>query len=147
MTLVVRNRNLNGGYSPHSYFDLGSVVDDILQFDPFARRSFSGGDTQVRTLSHKDRHEVFVSAPGLKKSDFDIQLKGSKLIISYEACCAKENTEDCRTFSKSAFSRSYSVSRDTLPEDVKAKYAAGVLKVTISRPESEVPTEHSIKIN
>ena len=142
MTLVVRNPN--AGFVPHSYF--GNIFEDIFQLDPFTRRSFNARDDRVHTQSHEDRHEISIAAPGLKKADFNIQLKGGKLTISYDAC-SEENTDIRRAFSKSAFSRSYNVSRDTNPEDIKAKYSAGILKVTVNRPESEVPAEHSIKIN
>jgi HSP20 family protein len=146
MTLVVRNRNLNGGHIPRSYFDLGSVFDDIFQFDPFTKRSHSVDNGQVKVQSFEDRHEISIAAPGLKKSDFNIQLKADKLTISYDAC-GEEETETPRSFSKTAFSRSWTLSKGMIPEGVKAKYTAGVLKVTVTRPEDEVPTEHSIKIN
>tara|TARA_Y100000310_G_scaffold206297_1_gene206705 strand:- start:937 stop:1371 length:435 start_codon:yes stop_codon:yes gene_type:complete len=144
MTLIVRNPN--AGFVPHSYF--GSLFEDLFQLDPFANRSFNTRDDQVHTQSLEDRHEISIAAPGLKKTDFNIQLKGGKLTISYGACEANQESASIRrTFSKSAFSKIYSVSRDTVPEDIKAKYSAGILKVTVKRPENEVPTEHSIKIN
>ena len=142
MTLIVRNPN--AGFVPHSYF--GSLFEDLFQLEPFTNRSFNSRDERVHTQSYEDRHEIFIAAPGLKKTDFNIQLKGGKLTVSYDAC-PEEGTKASRSFSKSAFSKTYSVSRDIIPEDIKAKYSAGILKVTIKRPESEVPTEHSIKIN
>jgi HSP20 family protein len=142
MTLIVRNPNT--GFVPHSYF--GNIFEDLFQLDPFIKRSFNTRDDRVQTQSYEDRHEISIAAPGLKKVDFNIHLKGGKLTISYDAC-SKEGADILRAFSKSAFSRSYSVSRDTTPEDIKAKYSAGILKVTVNRPESEVPAEHNIKIN
>jgi len=150
MTLVVRNRNhnLNGGFTSHPYFDLGSIFDEILRFDPFTKNSYNVQDERVNIQSHEDRHEISIAAPGLKKADFNIQLKGGKLTISYDACAAtQESASARRVFSKSAFSKTYSVSRDTTPEDIKAKYSAGILRVIVNRPESEVPAEHNIKIN
>ena len=139
MTLIVRNHN--PGFEPHSYF--GNLWDD---FQFLQKRSINTREDRVRVQSLEDRHELSIAAPGLKKADFNIQLKGGKLTISYDAC-TEEDTETSRSFSKSAFSRTYSVSGDTTPEDVRAKYSAGILKVTVNRPESEVPAEHNIKIN
>jgi HSP20 family protein len=144
MTLVVRNRNLNGGYNPH--IDLGSVFEEILRFDPFAKRSHSSRDDRVSIRDLEDRHEISIAAPGLKKADFNIQLKADRLSISYDAS-ADEDENSRRTFSKSAFYKAYSVPEGTVPEDIKAKYSAGILKVIVNRPKVEVPTEHNIKIN
>jgi len=142
MALIVRNPNT--GFVPHSYF--GSLLDDFFQLDPLVKRPLNARDDRVHVQSHEDRHEIFIAAPGLKKTDFNIQLKGGKLTISYDAC-VEEDTKTCRSFSKSAFSKVYDISSGVTPEDIKAKYSAGILKVIVKRPESEVPIEHSIKIN
>jgi HSP20 family protein len=147
MTLVIRNPN--AGFVPQTYF--GNIFEEWLGLDPLAvqpkaLRRLNTRDDCVHTESLEDRHEISIAAPGLKKADFNIQLKGGKLTISYDAC-SEESTDIRRAFSKSAFSRSYNISRDTTPEGIKAKYSAGILKVTVNRPESEVPAEHSIKIN
>tara|TARA_R110000824_G_scaffold336840_3_gene523358 strand:- start:189 stop:626 length:438 start_codon:yes stop_codon:yes gene_type:complete len=145
MTLVVRNRNLNGGYDPH--IDIGSVFEEILRFDPFAKRSHSSRDDRVSIRDLEDRHEISIAAPGLKKADFNIQLKADRLSISYDASVDEDENSQVRMFSKSAFYKAYNVSEGTVPEDIKAKYSAGILKVTVNRPKVEVPTEHNIKIN
>ena len=82
----------------------------------------------------------------LKKADFNIQLKTDRLSISYDAS-AGEDEESRRTFSKSALYKAYTVPEGTVPEDIKAKYSAGVLKVIVNRPKVEAPTEYNIKIN
>ena len=139
MTLIVRNHS--PGFEPHSYF--GNLWDD---FQFLQKRPLSAREDRVHVQSLEDKHELSIAAPGLKKSDFSIQLKGDELTISYDAC-AQEDVKTSRSFSKSAFSRTYSISRSTTPEDIRAKYSAGVLKVTVNRPENEAPAEHNIKIN
>jgi|10_taG_2_1085330.scaffolds.fasta_scaffold07069_5 HSP20 family protein len=145
MTLVVRNRNLSGGFVPRAY-SFGSILDDFFFSDPLAKRPPSADDDQVKVRSFEDRHEISIAAPGLKKSDFNIQLKADKLTISYDACDEQE-AETSRSFSTMAFSRSWSLAKGIIPDGIKAKYNAGVLKVIVARPEDEVPAEHSIKIN
>lgn len=144
MTLVIRNRNLNGGYAPHT--DIGNIFDEIFRLDPFSRQSRAMKDDKVVIQDFEDRHEIFIAAPGLKKGDFNIQLKTDRLSISYDAS-ADEGEGTHRAFSKSAFHKAYSVPGGTTPEDIKAKYSAGILKVIVNRPKVEVPTEHKIKIS
>ena len=144
MTLVVRNRNSNRGFAPQTY-GFGGIFDDFFDLDPFIKRVGVATDDRVKVKSLEDRHEISIAAPGLKKSDFNIQLKSDKLTISYEAC--SEESDSPRSFSKAAFSRVWTVAPGTAPEGIKAKYSAGILKVTVMRPENEVPVEHSIKIN
>jgi len=145
MTLVVRNRNFNGGLAPQGY-GLKNILEDFFDLEPLAKRPIPGQYAQVSAQSFEDRHEISIAAPGLKKSDFNIQLKTDKLTVSYEACEAQD-TDDRRTFSRAGFSKVWTVARGTTPEDIRAKYNAGVLKVIVARPEDEVPAEHSIKIN
>ena len=139
MTLVV-NRNFNRGLRSKTY-GFGNIFEDFFDVHPV----FTGHNC-VKVEATESGHQISVAAPGLKKSDFSIQLKDGRLTISYQACDGGEEGKR-RHLSREAFSKSWTVSKGTTPEDISAKYTAGVLKVSVSRPEQEVPEEHNIKIN
>jgi HSP20 family protein len=95
----------------------------------------------VNITDHKDQYILSMSAPGLKKDDFKIDVDGDVLTISSEKEESKEEKDEKyarKEYNYSSFSRSFTLPEGTDKEKVAAKYEDGVLKIT-------VPHNHAIK--
>jgi len=90
----------------------------------------------VNILENKDHFQLSVSAPGLKKADFKIDVDDDILTISSEKEDNKEEKDGKYTrqeYNYSSFSRSFTLPEGTDKEKVSAKYEDGVLKINIPR--------------
>lgn len=118
---------------------------DTELFD-WANRHFSATNTtmpSVNILETDDHFEVEVAAPGLKKSDFKVQLDRDVLTISSEKRDEKEEKEGerftRREFSYQSFSRSFTLPNSADSDKIKATYIDGILKVVIPKREEAKP--------
>jgi|15BtaG_2_1085339.scaffolds.fasta_scaffold03880_2 HSP20 family molecular chaperone IbpA len=89
------------------------------------------------TSENKDGWDIAIPVPGLKRSDFVLNLRGNKLSLIV-------NKEDVRWLSKKSWS--WTVARDTKTEDISASCVDGVFTINIKKPESMNPTDQAIKI-
>lgn len=90
----------------------------------------------VNIAEHKDHYLVSMSAPGLKKEDFKIDVEGDVLTISSEKEESNEEKDGNYTrkeYNYSSFSRSFTLPDGANKEKVAAKYEDGVLKITVPR--------------
>ena len=81
---------------------------------------------------------VSLAAPGLKKSDFKIEVEGNMLTISSEKEESKEEKETRYTrkeYSYTSFSRSFTLPEEVNKEKIDAVYEDGVLKLTLPKME------------
>ncbi len=137
MTIVKRN----GG--PLGQFP--ALFDDFLNRDIFnwGLTNFSDTNTTIPAVNIKetaDNYEVEVAAPGMKKTDFRVQLEGNVLTISSEKTTEKEQSDEVkytsREFSYQSFSRTFNLQRDVVDtEKIQAKYEDGVLHLLIPKKE------------
>jgi HSP20 family protein len=92
----------------------------------------------VNVTDNKDNYLVSLAAPGLKKSDFKIDVDGNMLTISSEKEENKEEKEAKFTrkeYSYSSFSRSFTLPDEVNREKIDAVYEDGVLKLTLPKTE------------
>ena len=127
--------NRNRGY------DLFDGFFDDMFADPF----FTSSNNIMRTdITEKDGNYILdIELPGFKKEDVNIELNDGYLTVS-----AKTNESDEEKDKKGNIirseryygnaSRSYYVGEDVKPEDIKAKYDNGVLKLTLPSNKPEV---------
>jgi HSP20 family protein len=105
----------------------------------------------VNIADHKDQYLVSLSAPGLQKDDFKIDVDGDVLTISSEKEESKEEKEENYTrkeYNYSSFSRSFTLPEGTDKEKIKAKYEDGVLKIAVPRnKEIKSPSAKHIAVN
>jgi len=105
----------------------------------------------VNIVEKKDHYQLSLSAPGLKKSDFKIDMDDNVLTISSEKEDNKEEKDDKYTrqeYNYSSFSRSFTLPEGTDKEKVSAKYEDGVLKVNIPRDgKIKSPSAKQIAVN
>jgi HSP20 family protein len=92
----------------------------------------------VNIAENKDDYKIAVAAPGLKKSDFNIDIEGNMLTIS----CEKEEKKDekdarhtRREYNYSSFSRSFTLPDEVMKEKIEAVYEDGVLNLTLPKKE------------
>ena len=136
MTLVKRN----GSSFP-------SLIDDIIDGNFLMPGLFSNpllkGNMmpQANIVEDDKEFKIELSAPGLKKDDFKIDVDNGVLTVS----CEKEEEKDdknkkyrMREYSYSSFSRSFQLPENIKEEDINAKYTDGVLSLAVPKKEMSV---------
>lgn len=92
----------------------------------------------VNVEESKNDYLVSLAAPGLKKSDFKIDVDGNMLTISSEK---EENREEKdarytrKEYSYSSFSRSFTLPENVQQDKIEASYEDGVLKLVLPKKE------------
>ena len=92
----------------------------------------------VNITESKDDYKVSVAAPGLKKSDFNIDVEGNMLTVSCEKEERKEEKDERHTrkeYNYSSFSRSFTLPEEVIKDKIEAAYEDGVLKLTLPKKE------------
>jgi len=92
----------------------------------------------VNVVENHNEYKVNLAAPGMKKSDFEINVEGNMLTISSEKEESKEEKDEQYTrkeFSYSSFSRSFSLPEDVKQDKIEAAYEDGVLKISLPKRE------------
>lgn len=145
------NTNSNGLTSPM----WSSWIDEVFNRDlpSVFTSNFNTGMTlpKVNIRETKDAYFVDMAVPGLKKTDFQIDLENQLLSIS----TAVEETNEQqkanftrREFGYSSFKRSFSLPETVHEEGIKAEYTDGVLSILLpKKEEAKQKPARSIKIS
>ena len=138
MKLTKFKRPANVGFSPrfNSFFD-DFFTKDLTTF----RNNFLQTSPSVNIADHGDRFEIEVAAPGMKKSDFNLELDNDMLTIRAEMKNENEVQEETymkREFSYGSFQRSFHLPDYVSGEKIEAKYKDGILVVTLPKKEEAV---------
>lgn len=146
MTLVKFNpeKRNNGTLLP----SLGNVFDSIFD-DTFFHDRMMSRVPAVNISETADHYHVELAAPGLKKEDFKINLERQVLNVSVEQ--RNENSDIQKSYSKREFSYNSFVRSFTLPESanaesIDAKYADGILRISIAKREDAKAVSRQIEI-
>jgi HSP20 family protein len=87
--------------------------------------------------------EVNVAAPGMKKDDFKVLLEGNMLTISSELSNERDEKDGDRytrrEFSYQSFQRSFQLPEVVDAEKIEARYANGLLHLSIPKKEEAKP--------
>lgn len=125
-----------------------SLFDHFFDNEMFdwSNRHFSDTNTTLPAVNIKednDGFEVEMSAPGLDKKDFNIELNNNTLTISSEKKTENESKDDQtftrREFSYQSFSRSFTLPNIVEGDKISAKYDNGILKIQIPKKEEAKP--------
>ena len=123
-------------------FTTDSLFDSL--FDPFfesvtipRKRTTATVNTKVTTVDNK--YIISVAAPGLDKEDFTITTTEGTLTVKTD----KTVTE----FGTSAFTKTWTLPKDTTTDKISADYTQGILRVTVKKPEATVPETVTIKVS
>jgi HSP20 family protein len=147
MSIILKNRSLIPGFMSNM-LDTGRFLrPDIFDFDGdlFDFKSVSVMPEVNITESDKE-YIIEMAAPGLEKKDFKVTFKDDVLTISSEKKEERKEEEKNfmrREFSYSAFSRSFNLPENSLPDKLDAKYENGVLRLML--PKKEVTVSKAAK--
>ena len=152
--LTRRNQGLSS-QSRSGFGDFFSDIDRFFNNDFFLmpmqmRRQMESSVPAVNIRDKEKEYLIEVAAPGMKKEDFNIDMEQGMLTISSQK--EEEKSEDNdnfrrREYNYSSFSRSFSLPDNVKPEDIKARYEDGVLKLTVPKREERDKPKKKIKID
>lgn len=95
---------------------------------------------KVDILENDKAYEISVAVPGLSKEDFKIDLNDNFLTISGERKFSKEKKEHNLHVVETQygnFSRSFSLPENVDASKISAKYADGILEITVPKDEKK----------
>ena len=140
--------------------NFGSVVDQIFQnnLSRFFDDSFWGfsGDVDrnripVNLRETDNTYELELVAPGLQKEDFQLNISGDMLTISFEE--KNENKEMNKDegwvrqeYRKRSFSRSFHLNDAIDTNGVNAHYENGILYITLPKNEKSKQLSKTIRV-
>lgn len=83
----------------------------------------------------ENQFEIQLSAPGLKKADFNLQIENNVLTVSYEKKEENEKEDNFlrREFGIDSFTRSFSIPKTADAENISARYENGILYVAVPK--------------
>lgn len=107
-----------------------SIGSTLKQFSP-----------AVDIAEDEKSYEIHVAVPGVKKSEFKIDLIDGKLTISGER--KQEEKKEGKNFHSietqyGSFRRSFFIPEDVIEENVEASYEDGVLKLVLPKKEKKI---------
>ena len=132
-----------------------SLLDDFFNRDLTSvfSQNFNTGITlpKVNIKETADAYFVEMAVPGLKKSDFQIDLENQLLSISTEVEEKSEEKEENytrREFGYSSFKRSFTLPETVDEEKIKADYKEGILSIHLpKKEEAKQKPPRNIKIS
>jgi HSP20 family protein len=155
MNNIIKKEN---GRQPATF---GSVVDQIFQnnlnrfFDDefwgFNGIRKSGTQIPVNMRETDKTYELELSAPGLQKQDFKLNLEGDVLTVSAEHTGenSKEDNNGVwfrKEFRKGQFMRTFNLDDTVDAGKISAKYEEGILYLSIPKKEHAQKVARSIEI-
>ena len=133
--------------------DLGKAVDSFVSnsglndiFDIKNNPTTVPSDNVTEFAEHL---QIEVAAPGMDKSDFDIEVVDETLFISSqkEAPQSDDSVKVIRNeFSYSTFKRSFRLDSKFDANKISATYKNGILKLTIGRKTNETKTKIKVDV-
>ncbi|MBA4744915.1 MAG: Hsp20/alpha crystallin family protein [Muricauda sp.] len=105
--------------------------------------NFNTGITlpKVNIKETKDSYYVEMAVPGLKKSDFTVDLDNKILSISADSKTENQENEDNlirREFGYSSFKRSFTLPETVNEDKIKAEYKNGILSIHLPKLEEAI---------
>lgn len=132
----------NSKFNPvHPSQSLGKWMDTLFNttLADVMGNDYTVTNPSVNIVENENDFTMQLAAPGLEKTDFQIQVENDHLVISVEKKSEKEETEKGkftrREFNYSAFKRSFFLDDKVNRDKISAAYENGVLKVTLPKKE------------
>ena len=152
---VPKNGRLVNSNSNQNFPSLSNWLDDIFNRDLPAvfTSNFNTGITlpKVNIKETADAFMVEMAVPGLKKSDFHIDIDNQVLSISTEIKEENEHQEENytrREFGYSSFKRTFTLPESVNDEKINASYKEGILNIHLpKKDEAKQKPARSIKIS
>src|SRR5262245_2310874 len=127
---------------------IDTVFDELFNNIPTRwNEGFSGAPVNIHEAA--DGYHLEVSAPGLAKEDFKVNVDKGLLTISYDK--KEEKQADGyktvrREFTQRSFKRSFTVDELVDVDNIQAKYDNGVLKLYLPKKEQATNSPKQINI-
>ncbi|MEQ8704093.1 MAG: Hsp20/alpha crystallin family protein [Phaeodactylibacter sp.] len=138
MTLVTVKPNRTT--APSLFTDFDRVINEVFgaSHRPVANRTFKPA---VNVIEREDNFVLQVAAPGLQKSDFEIELNKGLLTIKVEKDYNAGEGESIKRqeFGNYRFQRSFRIGKLIDAEKVDATYEQGVLLINLPKKEEAKP--------
>ncbi|MEP3836414.1 MAG: Hsp20/alpha crystallin family protein [Algibacter sp.] len=152
---VPKNGSLVNSNSNQNFPTLSNWLDDFFNRDlpSVFTSNFNTGITlpKVNIKETADAFMVEMAVPGLKKSDFHIDIDNQALSISTETKEEKEQKEENftrREFGYSSFKRTFTLPESVNDEKINASYNEGILSILLpKKEEAKQKPARSIKIS
>ena len=152
---VPKNGSLANTNSNANFPNWSNWLDDIFNRDLTSvfNSNFNTGITlpKVNIKELADAFVVEMAVPGLKKSDFKLELDNQILSIHTETKEEKEEQEENytrREFGYSSFKRSFTLPESVNDEKIDASYKDGILSIHLpKKDEAKQKPSRSIKIS
>ena len=154
MTNIMKREN---GRQPAPF---GSVVDQIFQsnLNRFFDDAFWGHDgsisrpqVPVNIRETEKSYEMELVAPGLKKQDFNLNVAGDTLTVSFEH--KEENRQENKhegwlrqEYKKQSFTRSFGLDATVDAAKIEGRYEDGVLHLVLPKKESAQKVSRTISV-
>lgn len=148
-------RNAGAPAANRSIFtDFFTDVDRFFDNDLFLmpmhlKRQMEGNIPAVNILDKEKEYLIEVAAPGMKKEDFNIDMEENRLTISSHRENEKTEEKDNyrrREYNFSSFSRSMTLPQNVDPENIKANYKDGILRLNVPKVKEQEKPKRKIKI-
>ena len=152
---VPKNGSLANTNSNANFPTLSNWLDDIFNRDlpSVFTSNFNTGITlpKVNIKETADTFVVEMAVPGLKKSDFHIDIDNQALSISTETKEQKEHKEENytrREFGYSSFKRTFTLPESVNDNKINASYKDGILSILLpKKEEAKQKPPRTIKIS
>lgn len=144
--LITTKKNRSMANSNGSTFpNWSSWIEEVFNRDlpTVFTSNFTTGMTmpKVNIRETKTAYFVDMAVPGMKKSDFQIELDNQVLSISTEILENQEQQEENfarREFGYASFKRSFSLPETVNEDDINAEYSNGVLSIYLPKKEEAI---------
>ena len=119
-----------------------SLIDDFINQDWNLKTPSS---TTLPAVNIKDldaQFEIELAVPGMKKSDFEIEVEDGLLSISSsleEEQVTEKGKFTRREFSYNSFKRTFTIPESVDPSNIEAQYSDGVLQLSLPKRKEALP--------
>lgn len=117
-----------------------SLFDDLIFNQDWNNQNFSL--PAVNIIEADDHFDIQLATPGMKKSDFQIEVDEGVLIISSETVTQTNEIETSFTrkeFGNHSFKRSFNIPDTIYVDKITAAYKEGILTVSLPKKEEALP--------
>ena len=117
-----------------------SLFDDLIFNQDWNNQNLSL--PAVNIIEADDHFDIQLATPGMKKSDFQIEVDEGVLIISSETVTQSNETETSFTrkeFGYHSFKRSFNIPDTIYVDRISATYKEGILTVSLPKKEEALP--------
>ncbi|WP_083187384.1 Hsp20/alpha crystallin family protein [Polaribacter vadi] len=142
LVTVPKNGSLANTNSNANFPNLSNWLDDIFNRElPSVFTSNFNTGISLPKVNIKETADVFtveMAVPGLKKSDFQIDLDNQILSISTEIKKENDHKEENytrREFGYASFKRTFTLPESVDEEKINAKYEDGILSILLPKKE------------